>query len=321
MALRLSGSMTAQAHVLMRQVAFQPGTSRSQEKQAARATLEAEGKSATSAEIAKRTCVCSDNAAKTYVSTWVQLGEFARAECGVRKFSDLTAEHIEKYIEYKIDKGNDKASLERELSAIGKLAVTLEKATDGRSFEIVRQGVANMRDDVGECAERRLFDRAYADPRGIVEALPAGHIGLAGRFIQESGCRIAEGCRLEPAQLKGLGIDQHTGRECGRIEVVGKGGNRYIISVSPRLYGEIRNELAANGRLEVNQNHLRAAVRAIAGPEYDQRGIHGLRYNYAQGRVRDLQAHGVSRDVSKAIVSEEMGHHRVAITEVYLASK
>ena len=78
---------------------------------------------------------------------------------------------------------------------------------------------------------------------------------------------------------------------------------------------------AANGRIDVNQNHLRAAVKAAAGSEYDQRGIHGLRYNYAQSRLGELQEHGVSRDVAKSIVSEEMGHHRSSVTEVYIASK
>lgn len=320
MALRLSGSMKAQAHVLMRQVAFQPGTSRSMEKQEARAALAEQGQPATSAEIAKLTCVPSDATAKTYVSTWSQLGEYAREECGVRTFAQLTAEHVEKYIENKIDQGNDRSTLEKELAAIGKLASTLEKATDGRSFDTLRQGVENMRADVYECPENRLADRAYADPRSIVEKLPPGQIGLAGRLIQESGCRIAEGCRLSEAQLRGIGIDKHTGRETGRIEVIGKGGNRYTVSLSPGLYNDIQQELAANGRIDVNQNHLRSAVRAIAGPEYAQRGIHGLRYNYAQARLRVLQEHGMSRDVAKAVVSEEMGHHRSSITEVYLAS-
>ena len=242
MAVRLSGSMEAQAHILMRQVAFQPGTKRSVEKQEARAVLEARGIPATSAEIAKLTCVPSDNSAKTYVSTWKQLGEFARTDCCVKTFAGLTAEHVERYVEYKIDMGNDRSSLETELAAIGKLASTLEKATDGRSFETLRHGVENMRADVKECPENRLVDRAYANPRGIVEALPVGQIGLVGRIIQESGCRITEGCRLEAAQLKGIATDKYTGRECGRIEVVGKGGNKYVVAMSTRLYGEIKNE-------------------------------------------------------------------------------
>lgn len=321
MAIRLSGSMTAQAHILMRQVAFQPGTSRAMEKQEARTMLEAQGKPATSAAIAKLTCVHSDNSAKTYVSTWKQLGELAREEFGVRKFSDLTAEHVERYCEYKIDLGHDRETMQKELSAIGKLASTLEKATDGRSFEGLRQGAENMRPEIAECPEMRLADRAYGNAMGIVAALPAGKISLVGRFIQESGCRISEGCRLKAAQLKGIAIDKHTGRECGRIEVVGKGGNRYTVSTSPQLYAEISKELTANGPIAVDQNHLRDAVKAIAGQEYVQRGIHGFRYNYAQNRLHELQQHGISRDVAKSIVSEEMGHHRSAITEVYLAAK
>jgi site-specific recombinase XerC len=319
MAVRLSGSMTAQAHFLMYKVGFKPGTSRSMEKAQARATLEAQGKSVTSTEIAQITCVPSDDTARSYATTWKQLGEFAR-EDGGRTMAGLTGQIVERYIESKIDKGDDRSSLERELSAINKLAATLEKALDGRSFDDMRKGVENMRPDVAECPENKLADRAYADPRGIVNALD-GLVGLVGRYIQESGCRIAEGCCIQSHQLKGIGIDKYTGKEVGRVEVTGKGGNRYTVSPSVGTYRAIEKELAANGRIDVNQQHLRGAVKAVAGNEYVQRGVHGFRYNFAQQRIAELQHHGISRDVAKAITSEEMGHHRVQITEVYLAGK
>ena len=47
-------------------------------------------------------------------------------------------------------------------------------------------------------------------------------------------------------------------------------------------------------------------------------GIHGLRHNYAQERMDELQGSGFYYEDALAIVSQEMGHFREDITEVYL---
>lgn len=48
------------------------------------------------------------------------------------------------------------------------------------------------------------------------------------------------------------------------------------------------------------------------------RGAHGLRHTYAQQRMQELQKLGYRRDEALLIVSQEMGHFRPCITEVYL---
>lgn len=47
-------------------------------------------------------------------------------------------------------------------------------------------------------------------------------------------------------------------------------------------------------------------------------GAHGVRHSYAQKRMRTLQSLGKCYDQALAIVSQEMGHFRPDITEVYL---
>lgn len=46
-------------------------------------------------------------------------------------------------------------------------------------------------------------------------------------------------------------------------------------------------------------------------------GAHGLRHSYAQERMSELQ-NNMTRDVALEVVSQEMGHFRPEITEVYL---
>ena len=47
-------------------------------------------------------------------------------------------------------------------------------------------------------------------------------------------------------------------------------------------------------------------------------GAHGVRHTYAQARMRTLQSLGMSYESALAVVSQEMGHFRGDITEVYL---
>ena len=57
----------------------------------------------------------------------------------------------------------------------------------------------------------------------------------------------------------------------------------------------------------------RASMEALG----KSRGAHGLRYGFAQQRMRELMHHAEHR-LALAIVSEEMGHFRTLVTETYL---
>jgi integrase len=47
-------------------------------------------------------------------------------------------------------------------------------------------------------------------------------------------------------------------------------------------------------------------------------GAHGLRHSYAIERMNELQSRGYDRDTALETVSQEMGHFRPDITEIYL---
>ncbi|GGW98150.1 hypothetical protein GCM10007391_35070 [Alteromonas halophila] len=58
----------------------------------------------------------------------------------------------------------------------------------------------------------------------------------------------------------------------------------------------------------------RASKRAL----FFSTGGHGLRHSYAQERMAELNQLGFARTVALQTVSQEMGHFRSQITEVYL---
>ena len=47
-------------------------------------------------------------------------------------------------------------------------------------------------------------------------------------------------------------------------------------------------------------------------------GAHGLRHGYAQSRLEELQQQGFLYPAALEIISQEIGHFRSSITEIYL---
>jgi uncharacterized protein YoaH (UPF0181 family) len=47
-------------------------------------------------------------------------------------------------------------------------------------------------------------------------------------------------------------------------------------------------------------------------------GAHGMRHSYAQTRMQELQASGMTYDEAKGTVAQEVGHFAKDTTEAYL---
>ncbi|HDY7429308.1 site-specific integrase [Vibrio vulnificus] len=74
------------------------------------------------------------------------------------------------------------------------------------------------------------------------------------------------------------------------------------------------NHYAIGGGQPWSNSFSAAANRCLGWSE----GAHGLRHSYAQERMHELQSSGLSRELALETVSQEMGHFRPEITEVYL---
>lgn len=317
----MRGSSKGQAWAIMeRSGIFQLGSSKGAAKESAREELQNAGERANSSAVASATGIYSVGTAQQYASTWTQVLEYAKENFDMKNIENLTGEHVSAYLDYKNELGLDRQSLEREAAAIGKLQAALER-WNGRTDYDLKAGVENVREAIREAPERALDNRAYTDPQEIIKNLPANEVGLAGKIIYESGVRISEATNIYASQVKSLTTDPHTGKEVGQFEYVGKGGKIGTASISAETFKELKTAIASHGKFEVKQSELRTALQTSAGKQYDGRGAHGLRWNYAQERFAELQQHGISRDVAKAIVSQELNHERSEITEHYLAHK
>jgi hypothetical protein len=315
------GIANQMTHVFNASGINQIGESKAEARAEAREALKANDESATSASIASMTGIYSYGTAETYLDRWVECGKFAREEFGLKDMEKLNSEHIRSYLNSKIEEGVAHSTFQVTAASMEKLEVALNMYSE--KFE--RDNDYNFRGTVSEAREiasaelsRFSGDRSYDDPRAVINALDNDNHRLAGSIQLESGCRVNETAKITAEQLRGIAHDNHTGKIVGQFEFVGKGGKENIGQMSPETYEKLMAHITENGSFQVSADAYRNDLKgASEQSEQQYNGTHGLRWCFAQARLSELQSHGISNLEAKGIISGEMGHNRVEITEHY----
>jgi hypothetical protein len=84
-------------------------------------------------------------------------------------------------------------------------------------------------------------------------------------------------------------------------------------------YQRLEQHIFERGTLKVSVDAYRSTLKSSAqasGQDYN--GSHGLRWNFAKERFSELQKTGISYEKALGMVSDEMGHNRIEISEHYL---
>lgn len=183
-----------------------------------------------------------------------------------------------------------------------------------------------------------LESRAYTPAQiSAITERQADKNALATQIAHAAGLRAHEILTLRraderPADTRPARDEKFAVRQGERYTVVGKGG----LCREVLIPHELANRLEAT-RLEQPQRVTDRGVYyqshyAISGGQrwsnsFSQAsdaalgrstGAHGLRHSYAQERMGELQRDGLSYRDALETVSQEMGHFRDSITEVYL---
>ena len=141
---------------------------------------------------------------------------------------------------------------------------------------------------------------------------------MSAKIQLEGGARLREAGLIDSSRLAG-----RDSTNCWIISLNAgdtKGGKERDIIVSKDTYLEIERYVKENGVLKIDDpRSYREAIKEAAqkvGQEYT--GSHGLRHNFAQNRMNELQSMGAGYQTACHMVSKEMGHERPSITETYL---
>jgi integrase len=184
-----------------------------------------------------------------------------------------------------------------------------------------------------------LKSRAYtAEQVACIAEYQTDKNSLATQIAQATGLRAHELLTLQPKKMRGASTHRQwssqrfVGREGEIYTVIGKGGlirevllpvslakqleaKRLTmpIKVQDRNIYYLQRYAIAGGKNW--SNSFSSASKRLLGWSH---GAHGLRHSYAQNRMDELQRQGFLYQAALEIVSQEMGHFRSNITEVYL---
>jgi hypothetical protein len=284
------------------------GHSKHADKEAFRASTD---EKVTWNDIGQNTGIYSYSTADDYREIWITAGKYAKAHFGLKHIETITGEHLQAFLMSKIEAKVAHSTFMTYAAALEKLAVALNMYADKQGLD-TKYNFSNDIRVARKVAHKELerFDgvRSYDNPEELIEILESPYKLIAS--IQHiGGARIDEVYGIMPSSLKAD----------NRVTVKGKGGKIRDLKIKPEDYIQLAAHLQKEGNFKFNKAlylyHLKIASEK-SKQKYN--GSHGLRWNFAQNRMQELQKSGKVREQGLVIVSQEMGHERADITEHYL---
>lgn len=261
--------------------------------------------------------------ARAYQQALKTAGEWGRSN-GARSLADWSPATAQRYLAYRSDQvGQKTLDLDRQALQILPAIEKLDRTKS--SFD----------------AERKLAEegRAYTPRQAAAIALAQNaQNGLATEIASAAGLRAHELHTLRPAEEQPASThrewtpERFTGMEGQRYTVTGKGGLIREVMIPTELAARLEATRWPEPRTVSDRGvRYEQAYGIAAGNSWSasftrasqtqvgySTGAHGLRHGYAQQRLESLQSGGLVYEQALSIISQEMGHFRPDITEVYL---
>lgn len=185
---------------------------------------------------------------------------------------------------------------------------------------------------------QKLVGRAYTPLQAQMIAQAQRPLqALATQIAYKAGLRAHELLTLRPLAERPPDdrpalSSKWEGRKGLPYTVEGKGGLIREVRIPPELAQQLEQRRLDTPRTITDRgihytqhytiaggqrwsNAFSAAAKRVLGWS---EGAHGLRHSYAQERLQELQRQGLRWEYALETVSQEMGHFRPQITEVYL---
>jgi hypothetical protein len=218
-----------------------------------------------------------------------------------RVLQNITPETVRDFIDYKMESLAD-SSINTYISELGKIADNLQELGYNG---ISRKEIVSYREDLG--LERTHENRAYDQAEQIVEnMLENTPYGLSAELQLEAGLRVDDALNSQKWSIN----------EDNTLTISGsKGGIEYQTApLSDNLIEKVKE--AIEQEYKGNYTEYRETLKENTAENWN--GTHGLRYNFAQNRMGELQEQGLNYHEALAQTSLELGHSREEITLHYL---
>lgn len=268
--------------------------------------------------------VSSYKTMESYRRVWNNFFNYLKEHWKIRDFEKIESQHIQAYMDYKIEYYPSKQYLEKISAALGKLEIALKlfaKNIHNKNGEYdfsIRQTILDQARDLKFVANN-YHNRAYDNPKLLIFNLKNSVHQLAAKIQLEGGARIEGVALIKLEQLLGKKIDKITNTQKGVVFTKEKGGKQGEVLVSLSTYNELENYISINSKFKINrQDYYNDIKKAALISKEIAEGSHGLRWNFAKRRMFEYGKAGYSYSDSLQEVSYEMKHNRASITEHYL---
>lgn len=240
-----------------------------------------------------------------------------------QNLNNIKPKHLYAYVQFMQDIGYSTSYVTTNLSAIR----FFYDQVGGNSSKLPNNNKLGV---ISRSKEERIGDNKAWTPLEIENFIRyAGDVGQVryGEMVilsSQLGLRLHEVCRLDKNHLR-------QALQEGKISIKGKGGLVRDITVSDKnliqkLYdntkmgdkvfikeGEQTHKVIKNIQMFIYNNQDKFAL-----DRDKQLTFHGLRHFYCQNRYKELIRGGLTDLQARKIVSRELGHYRISITEIYL---
>jgi len=268
--------------------------------------------------------VASYKTMESYRSIWNNFFNYLKEHLGIKDFEKIEAQHIQAYMDYKIEYYPSKQYLEKISAALGKLEIALKLFSKNIHNEIreydfsIRQTLLDEARDLKYVANN-YHNRAYNNPELLISNLQNLLHKLAAKIQYEGGARIEGVALIKPEQLLGTKLDTITNTQKGIIFTKEKGGKEGEVLVSLDTYNELVAHFEKHKTFKINRQAYYEDIKqsALLSNETPE-ASHGLRWNFAKRRMLEYAKSGYSYAQSLQEASYEMKHNRASITEHYL---
>lgn len=272
---------------------------------------------------------------RSYKETASTLARIAKV-MGVSRLKEITPQNAIQYL----NERKQQESKTRNFVHVQKNTVSLvsQKTLDAerKALSIL---LAEPLSRVYSSADRPSSSRAYTNTQvQEISKHQSERNALSTRIASEAGLRASELFTLRRADE----LQISTSRKWSPERFIGLEGNRYVVIGKGGLVREIVLSHETSAMLECHRLSS-PQVRTDRGVKYESyydigagnnfsksysdassralgfsNGAHGLRHQYAQARLSQIQSFGKTQEEAKLILSQEIGHFRASITNTYL---
>ncbi len=243
---------------------------------------------------------------KDYLRVAIDTAKFARENFGIKDIKNLTAEHIQSFLQSKIDEKVSKSTFNLNKSALEKFSTALERKFEKKfDFEIKNmsfQGKENLK------TKERAGYHPYSNTSALINQIKNMNVPETYKVAIE--LTAVTGLRLHKSLSAGIKVNPN-----GILTTQSKGGRQKEMIVSPALHNKIANLAGNKGVFKLSKqdynnilSELKLAAKAT-GQSYE--ACHGFRHSFFLQKSAELQKEGMSlKDSWNKVSKEELDHNR-----------